>query len=199
MSLPTVTEIEQLHRTYAPHGAAFELVYTHCLVVRDIARQLLERYEGEIDLELVEAGCLLHDIGVYRMYGADGEIDHKNYIRHGILGDELLREIGADARLVRIASHHTGVGLTKEEIVEQKLPLPEADYLAESIEERLIMYADKFHSKTNPPSLLTADRFRRKIAQFGTGKAEAFDAMVAEFGEPDLEVLAAKYGTEIAR
>lgn len=50
---------------------------------------------------------------------------------------------------------HTGVGLTKEDVLVQGLPLPPADYVAITPEERLVMYADKFHSKTTPPTFVS--------------------------------------------
>ncbi len=37
----------------------------------------------------------------------------------------------------------------------QNLPVPPADYLAETPEERLVMYADKFHSKSHPGRFLS--------------------------------------------
>ena len=47
------------------------------------------------------------------------------------------------------AKRHTGAGLTKKEIIEQELPLPQQDFLPETTEEKLICYADKFFSKTH--------------------------------------------------
>ena len=37
----------------------------------------------DLDMDLVRAGCLLHDIGVYRLQPAE------HYVRHGLLGHEL--------------------------------------------------------------------------------------------------------------
>lgn len=61
-------------------------------------------------------------------------------------GEAILKSEGFPEKLWRFASHHTGVGLTRD-VINQKLPLPEADYLVETDEELLVMYADKFHSK----------------------------------------------------
>jgi hypothetical protein len=38
--------------------------------------------------------------------------------------------------------HQAGVGLRREDVIRQGLPLPPADYLAETSEERLVMYVD---------------------------------------------------------
>ena len=101
----------------------------------------------------------------------------RNYIRHGILGYELLQEEGLPEAICRFASHHTGVGLTRDDVIAQRLPLPPADYLAETGEERLVMYADKFHSKKTPPVLLTAPAYAASVRRFGAEKVAAFQAM----------------------
>lgn len=196
-SLPTYDEIVALHKKYAPSQAAFDLVFTHCQIVWELAEQLIKKSNLPVNAELVKAGCLLHDIGVYRLYLPDGEIDHANYIKHGTEGYALLKEEGFDEQFCRFASCHTGVGLTKEEIQEEGLPIPPADYSAETPEEQLIMYADKFHTKTTPPKFMTADTYAEKQRKFGEEKAERFRQFQKEFGTPDLELLAEKYGSEI--
>lgn len=194
-ALPTDQQIEQLHRKYAPNEAMFESVYGHCKIVWDIARQLLENHDISVDKDVVKAGCLLHDIGVYQLWDAKDGIDWKNYIKHGILGEALLKgEPLIDGTLAHIASHHTGVGLTKQDIINDTLPLPPMDYVAQTAEERLVMYADKFHSKTTPPSFNSVTWYAQYVARFGEEKARIFMRMVDEFGEPDLEKLSKKYG-----
>jgi uncharacterized protein len=190
-------EILALHRRYAPTPAAFSLVHTHCVIVAAVAAQLLERRPQPVDAGLVRAGCLLHDIGVYRLYDAQGHLDGPNYLRHGLLGEQLLRELGYPETLCRFCSHHTGSGLTKEEIRRWHLPLPAADYLAETDEEALVMYADTFHSKNDPPVLVPADLTRGRLARFGEGPVSRFEAFVARFGEPDLARLTAAFGHHV--
>src|SRR5882724_8171835 len=104
MRIPTDAEILALHAKYAPTPAALDLVYGHCVIVRGIAEQLLARVD-DIDGDLVRAGALLHDNGVYRLYDDAGELDHADYIRHGVLGHELLAEEGLPERICRFASH----------------------------------------------------------------------------------------------
>lgn len=187
MSIPGPDEIRALHEKYAPTAEAFALVHTHCEIVWGVARQLLSAPRlSHLDAGLVRAGCLLHDIGVYRLYDADGRLDHKQYIRHGLLGHEILEREGYPERLRRFCSHHTGVGLTRHDILSQGLPLPPADYLAETEEERLVMYADKFHTKSRPSAFLTATEYATHVGRFGEDKVTAFEALRAEFGEPDL-------------
>jgi uncharacterized protein len=197
MQVPTDQDIRALHERHAPTAEALENVYTHCVIVCGIAEQLHARSGHGGDLALARAGCLLHDVGVYRLYGADGTLDHARYIRHGILGQELLRAEGLPEALCRFAAHHTGVGLSRDDVVRQELPLPPGDYLAQTPEESLVMYADKFHSKSTPPALLTGDAYAALVRRFGEDKLAVFQAMRARFGEPDLGPFAAAYGHRV--
>lgn len=194
MRIPTDEEILALHRQHAPTPEALDLVYTHCQIVAAVAAELLAAPRPPADPRLVRAGCLLHDIGVYRLYDAAGALDHGHYIRHGVLGHELLAAAGLPEVICRFASHHTGVGLSQADVISQELPLPPADYLADTHEEKVVMYADKFHTKTAPPAFLTADAYAAQAARFGPGKAAVFAALRAELGEPDVAALARTWG-----
>lgn len=128
MTLPSASEIEALLRKYAPTEIVFDLVFTHCKIVGDIATQLAEKSGANLDIELVKVGCLLHDIGVYPLFDKNGvETDTSKYITHGVRGEEILRGVGFAEELCRFASHPTGAGITKEQIVENDLPLPHDD------------------------------------------------------------------------
>jgi uncharacterized protein len=198
MRIPTDKEILALHEKHAPTPEALDLVYTHCLIVCGIAEQLHARSGPGLDIDLARAGCLLHDVGVYRLYDDAGELDHASYVRHGLLGHGLLREEGLPEAVCRFASCHTGVGLSRDDVIRQGLPLPPGDYLAETGEETLVMYADKFHTKTTPPALLTASAYAASVQRFGEDKVAAFESMRAAFGEPDLAPFSSTYGHRVA-
>ncbi|MEV0396273.1 HDIG domain-containing metalloprotein [Polymorphospora rubra] len=193
LAIPTDEQIRSLHERYAPTEEAFELVYTHCRIVCALAEQLLDRCRSPLNADLVRAGSLLHDIGVYRLYGAAGQLDHDNYIRHGVLGHALLRDLGFPERISRFCSRHTGVGLTRDDVLRQCLPLPVGDYTADTGEEQMVMYADKFHSKTTPPSFVSAKSYVASVRRFGADKVARFEEMVERFGVPDLAQLAHRY------
>ncbi|MFF9066111.1 HDIG domain-containing metalloprotein [Streptomyces sp. NPDC014891] len=194
MDIPSFDEIRAMHLKHSPHAEAFELVFTHCEIVWKVAEQFISVSDWGVDPDLVRAGCLLHDIGVYRLYGSEGRIDVRNYVRHGLLGHEILESEGLPEELCRFCSCHTGVGLSKEDVLTQGLPLPPADYIAVTPEERLVMYADKFHSKTTPPKFVSPDTYATYVRRFGQNKVEAFAELRAQFGDPELEGLAASYG-----
>ena len=200
MQLPTEEQIRALHHRYAPTQSAFDEVYAHCCIVRDIATQLIDRHHLAVDAELVRVGCMLHDIGVYSFFSDDGSFDsQKPYLQHGILGEAILHAENFPEILCRFASHHTGVGLSKEAIEQNDLPLPHQDFLAETPEEALVMYADKFNSKSGGQGIVfnSADYYRKHARQFGEANVQAFDALIQRFGEPDLDLLARQYNAKI--
>lgn len=194
MQIPTPQQIESLHKKYAPNALAFNEVWQHCIIVKNISVWCINNSKlAHVDQELVEAGCLLHDMGVYKLYKSDGQLDYDNYIMHGTLGYQILIDEGFSEELCRFASHHTGVGITAEEIKKNGLPLPPEDYLAESLEERLVMYADKFHSK-DPSQFNSTTFYKNHLAtKLGLEKVQLFEEMIAEFGTPPVKQLAKEY------
>jgi uncharacterized protein len=195
MNLPTLEQIEALHHRYAPSGAGFDIVFTHCKIVCEIAEQCIAKKQLTVDVGLVKVGCLLHDIGVYELLDKDGkEREDIPYITHGVRGEAILKKEGFPETIWRFGSHHTGVGLTKQAILSGNLPLLAQDYLADTTEEALVMYADKFHSKDTPPCFNSFEWYKKYAAQFGESNAAKFEKMGQDFGMPDLVPLLAKYG-----
>jgi len=99
------------------------------------------------NLDLIENGALLHDIGIKltleKNLGCNGNFP---YVCHGYLGAELLRKKGLD-KYATICETHVGLGITKEEIIKRKLPLPLKDFIPKTVEEEIVCLADKFYSK----------------------------------------------------
>ncbi|MER7251693.1 HDIG domain-containing metalloprotein [Kribbella sp. NPDC000426] len=185
MQIPTDAEIRALHREYAPGVDAFEIVFEHCQLVCSIASQFFAALD--VDTDLVRAGALLHDIGVYRL-GSSA------YVRHGVLGHELLASLGFPVEICRFASCHTGVGITRDDVVRQALPIPVDDYLPRTPEEELVLYADKFHSKRTPPVFMSGDTYAADVARFGPDKVLRFAALRSTYGDPELSALSATTG-----
>ena len=78
-----------------------------------------------------------------------------------------------------ISWDHTGAGITREEILQQQLPLPLPDndsepYMPETLEEKLICYADKFFSKTRLEQEKTYEHAERSLAKFGEAGVNRF-------------------------
>lgn len=204
----TWDRIRELHRSCAPNLAAFGLLWTHCRIVALLARNFARRYArrakrqglSEPNEQLVVVGGLLHDIGVYRVFTADGTtFDQNRYLFHGLEGWLILHENGFGEQIADFARHHTGVGITRRDVLDEGLRLPVDDYSPRTLEEELVMYADKFHTKSNPPTFVSLSAARRSVYRFGETKARRLDRFAEKFGEPNLEELAAAYGMEIRR
>lgn len=88
INYPSRAEIESLHKKYAPSSEAFDLIFTHSLIIEAIVRQLIANLPNSVNKELVTAGALVHDIGTYSLFLNTKDFDEKNYISHGIRGYE---------------------------------------------------------------------------------------------------------------
>ena len=108
-------------------------VISHCIVVSDCARELAEKIHQNgyaVDIELVQIGALLHDIGRSRTHD----------IRHGVEGVILAKEFGIDDKIVDIIRTHIGAGITPEDTV--SLGLPPDRYIPLTLEEKIVAHAD---------------------------------------------------------
>ena len=61
------------------------------------------------------------------------------------------------------------------EIIEQKLPLPQIDLIPETIEEKIICFADKFFSKTKLDTEKTVQQVRISLKKFGDDSVKRFE------------------------
>lgn len=134
--------------------------------------------------KLVLEAAYLHDIGVCLTSAPEiGCTGTEPYIRHGVLGREILEAEGLPLHAL-ICERHTGVGLTVEDIDRQKLPLPRRDMTPHSLAERVICFSDLFFSK-NPERLeheKSVEKVRKGLARYGATKVAIFDSWLAEFG-----------------
>ncbi|MBT1173118.1 HD domain-containing protein [Bifidobacterium sp. MA2] len=152
-----------------------------------------------IDERLVAIGGLLHDIGTYRVFKHDGNDDEplkfsgKKYIKHGLLGYEYLLENGVDESIAQFARNHTGVGLTREDVERQGLPLPPADYVPVNLEQEVVMVADKYNSKSLPPKFVSAEAYTRRAAKFGEENRRRWLELLDQYGVFDVRPMAAEY------
>ncbi|WEV53095.1 HD domain-containing protein [Bifidobacterium sp. ESL0704] len=156
-----------------------------------------------LDENLAVVGAMLHDIGTYLVLkhdGSDGErlqFDGPNYILHGLRGYDWLIGQGVDESIAQFARNHTGVGLTREQVVAQGLPLPPADYVPMNLEQEVVMVADKYNSKSIPPRFLTAEAYARKARRFGADNERAWLDLVRKYGVPDIPALAKKFDMKL--
>jgi uncharacterized protein len=109
-------------------------VIQHCTAVKKLATQIAKVCKKKgltIDLQLVQIGALLHDIGRSRTHT----------INHVIVGVEIAESFNLPKSVVSIIGCHAGGGITQEEA--EKLGWPIKQYLPKTIEEKIVSYADK--------------------------------------------------------
>lgn len=179
-----------IDRYYLPHPVARRILLEHS---RQVSRRALAIARAQIlrgenpDLQFVGEAAMLHDIGMIFTNAPDiGCHGDAPYLQHGVIGARLLNSLGLPAH-ARVCERHTGVGLTATEIEQGNLPLPRRDLLPETLEERIICYADLFYSK-DPNSMhksKNSKKIRRQLERYGNDKPLIFERWLAEF-EPGI-------------
>lgn len=103
-------------------------VIRHACVVNTVAMFIAK--ECHANLELVNAGSWLHDIGRSRTHG----------IRHVSEGVNIARARDLPESLVRVISRHIAAGFTPQEA--ESLGLPPGEYMPETLEEKIVCHSD---------------------------------------------------------
>ena len=129
-------------------------VRRHSLKVAEKAIELEEKIKlREVDMDLIEIGSLLHDIGRCKTHG----------FNHALIGGKLIRERGLSERLAKICETHILGGLDKEDA--KQVGLPERDFLPQTLEEKIICLADKHIAGTKEVSI--EQRFEKWFNKYG--------------------------------
>ena len=123
-------EIEILKKEKTPHN-----VIDHSIAVCKKALKIAQNFP-QANLELIQKGALLHDIGRSRTHG----------IKHAVVGVEIARKYGYGEDVLNIIERHIGAGITKEEA--KNLDLFEKSYVPQSLEEKIVAHADNLISGT---------------------------------------------------
>ncbi len=175
--------LEILYHFYPEDTPLRRLLLKHSEQVRDKALEILARSGLQLDAQLVADGAMLHDIGICRCHAPSILcVGTENYIAHGVIGAAMLRSYDAALELyARICERHTGSGLSKQEILAQKLPLPPQDFFPETLPEKLICLADKFFSKSGDMREKTLSEVRHSLVKFGPDSVARLDEMIRLF------------------
>lgn len=166
---------EIIDRHYAGNEALHHILCVHSRSVAQKALQIAAKHpELGLDTQFLEEAAMLHDIGIIKTDAPGIEcFGTEPYIRHGLLGGEMLRSEGLP-RHARVCERHTGAGLSEKEIVAQNLPLPHEDFLPETLEEQVVCYADKFFSKSHLDIEKPLAKVEKSIAKFGDEGLQRF-------------------------
>lgn len=172
-----------IDKYYPEDNQLRHILLTHSNSVAQKALAIANAHpELKLDTTFLREAAMLHDIGVF-LCDAPGIECHgtEPYIRHGVLGAELLRREGFP-RHARVCERHTGAGISLSEIRSQHLPLEERDYLPETLEEKVICYADKFFSKTKLDREKTPEQALHSLQKFGQEGVKRFTEWMEMFG-----------------
>ena len=171
---------------FYPEDTPFrQMLLLHSSQVRQKALEIAASSPVPVDLEIVSTGAMLHDIGIGKCHAPSILCEGQEpYIRHGILGAEMLRQYDPVLEFyARICERHTGSGLTVGDIQSQHLPLPPKDFLPETPEEKLICLADKFYSKSGDMQEKKLEQIRRSMEKFGPDAIQRFEDLLSFFGK----------------
>jgi len=132
-------------------------VIAHCKAVSALAVTFAEACEKkglDVDVNLVEVGALLHDIGRSKTHS----------VNHAIVGVEIAKSLNLPESIVSIIERHVGGGITADEAKE--LGWPVKDYLPTTLEEKLVSYADKLIEGSRVVSIeRTIEQFSRTLGE----------------------------------
>lgn len=168
--------------TFRPETLKILRLHSTCVYKKALSLAQASRYADAIDYKFLHEAVMLHDYGVVAVDAPELYcVSKAPYLMHGILGAEYLRGIDPVryARHARVCERHIGVGLTAEEIIRGKLPLPARDFLPETFEEKLICYADAFFSK-RPEQLCQEKSYEQvyaSMARFGQGPLDRLEVL----------------------
>ena len=188
-----------IDRYYPSDDDLRQLLMKHSRQVADRCLSISDHHpELPVDRQFLEEAAMLHDIGV-RWCDAPAIFCHgtEPYIRHGVIGAALLRKEGWE-RHARVCERHTGTGITRQQILEQQLPLTlpplptdgeqqpyegaspypagtiTSPYEPVTLEEQLVCYADKFYSKSKPDRQFSVAEVAEGLERFGHDGVERF-------------------------
>jgi uncharacterized protein len=180
----TEDKIYSLHQKYS-HGKfknqILDLVWTHSLIVKEISLQitnkLIDKYQINVDLELLTAGALIHDLGFYKCFDDDFNKTEK-YILHSQFGYELCHQENIPENLARFCLVHNGIGIYPN------IPI--------TLEEEIVTYGDCFHSKSYP-NYKTLEDIKKMLVKYRSDDSIIIDRLKNKFEIPDLIKLKRKY------
>jgi len=181
--------LELYDKCYPKGTKAREILEKHSVSVTDLALKINMTLHLGLDESQIRTAAMLHDIGIF-LTDAEGIGCHGSepYLRHGILGADLLRKEGFPEWCASVAERHTGAGISRDDIVDMNLPLPlDRNLMPTALLERLICYADKFYSKSGDMKRKSLERVRLSMTKHSKSTIDRFEKLYEEFGAYDTE------------
>lgn len=172
--IPTKKECLELLK----EEGASEKIIDHVTSVAELAEKMATRLNANLDL--VQAGAMLHDIGRTVTKG----------IEHAVKGAEILRGKEILEEVVLIVERHTGAGITRDEAV--KLGLPDKDYVPLTLEQKIVAHADNLISRDKVITIgQVTESYRKKGLEMAARRIEELHAELSSLLGFDVDKLSA--------
>ncbi len=169
--------------THIPQNL-WQIFFVHSVLVTQFSLQIADKMGlDEQTKKFIEEAAMLHDIGIGEVsMNKENPQNKPPYIQHGLFGQKILEELGYPAHAA-VCRNHIGVGLSKEIILRNKLPLPCEDMMPCTLPEEIITYADLFFSKSDIYYKRTFAEVEAKIGTYGGDQLEKLRELHKKFGE----------------
>ena len=168
---------------YPSENELRRILLVHSRQVADRCRKIAKAHpELKLDEEFLEEASMLHDIGIVGCNAPSIQcFGTEPYICHGIIGGQMLRELGW-IRHAFVCERHTGTGISRQQIERQQLPLPpDGQYEPVALEEQVVCYADKFYSKSDLSLERSVVQTAQSLEKFGEAGVKKFFQWVEKF------------------
>ena len=171
-----------INEYYEEGTPLYDILVTHSRSVAQKALEIAEMHpEMNLDKNFIYEAAMLHDLGIF---GTDAPeiycFGKQPYICHGVIGSEILTEKGYSKHAL-VCERHTGSGISLEDITKNNYPIPPRNMIPETLEEKLICFADKFYSKTKLDKEKSVDKVKMKLAKHGNDTVHRFDELCKLF------------------
>ena len=176
--------LDLIHKYIPPTSQAYPYYFVHVTLVTKKALEIARKLNlSQNKLKFIEEASMLHDIGICKVEDEDFGTSGGPYITHGLLGAEILGNVGYEKH-AGVAKNHTGVCIYKEDIIRENLPLPKRDFIPETLEEEIISFADLYFRKNHNRlwKEQSIQEIRSQVAKHGEKKLEIFEKWLKKFG-----------------
>jgi uncharacterized protein len=168
------TREEALH--FLRQAGCRENVIRHAEAVAELAMEIARACKEKkmnINLNLVETGALLHDIGRSKTHS----------VHHAVVGAEIAKTLNLPKPVISIIKRHVGGGISVREA--KKLGWPRDLYIPQSLEEKIVAYADKLIEGTRRvPIEKTIESLSREVPSSAIARMQKLnDEMLGLIGD----------------
>ena len=152
-------------------------VIAHCRAVAKVAvetAKVCQKKGLKVDVELVEIGAILHDVGRSKTHS----------VNHAVVGAEIAKTHGLPEPVIAIIERHVGGGITAAEA--KDLGWPEGNYMPVTLEEKIVSYADKLvETSERVPIELTIDKLRKEKLDAAAERVQKLHEEISKLVEDD--------------